>query len=340
MGFFGGQLSTSLTLLLLFSFIILPVVYAMFYILIKSTSVEQLRKVEQGKNLTIKEYYSENKIPILIFLISIVSVVIFYIFINLFSYLEYFNLDLYLFWDFAFISLLILITPLGIYNYLKMMEKKEMQEMFPEFLTDVGDSLATGRNIFDSIKTAEKGHFGKLSAEIKKMKSQLSWNISMKNALFDFADRMKSAIFQRVVIVIEKGLKMGGNTPKIFKAASKEVDQVNQVEYQRRSIMSIYALVMVVCYFVFLAIILILNGTVYNTFIELQQEQVHAAGSVIRLSPINPEMLKYTLFSFTFTQSMGAGILAGFMMDGKLSSGVRYSCVLAIITIIVFKTII
>jgi uncharacterized membrane protein YeaQ/YmgE (transglycosylase-associated protein family) len=51
-------------------------------------------------------------------------------------------------------------------------------------------------------------------------------------------------------------------------------------------------------------------------------------------------MLKYSLYSFVFVQSIGAGALAGFMMNGKLSSGVLYSCVLGIISFSVFKIII
>jgi uncharacterized membrane protein YeaQ/YmgE (transglycosylase-associated protein family) len=43
------------------------------------------------------------------------------------------------------------------------------------------------------------------------------------------------------------------------------------------------------------------------------------------------------LYSFVFVQSIGAGILSGFMMDGKLSSGIRYSCILGIISFIIFK---
>ena len=71
----------------------------------------------------------------------------------------------------------------------------------------------------------------------------------MKNVLMNFAERLKTAIAYRIVIAIDKGLMMGGNTPKIFKAAAKEVDQVNQIEHQRKSIMSIYALVILVCFF-------------------------------------------------------------------------------------------
>ena len=140
-------------------------------------------------------------------------------------------------------------------------------------------------------------------------------------------------------IAIEKGLLMGGNTHRIFKAAAKEVDQVNQIENQRKSIMSIYALVILVCFFVFLAIILILNGTIFTSFLEVQAKQTIQAAGVLQLSKVDTMLLEYTLYSFVFTQSIGAGMLAGFMTDGKLSSGVRYSCLLAIISIIVFKTL-
>ena len=339
MGFFGGSMSVSLSLLLLFSFLILPAIYGMFYFLIKSTSIEQIRKVKHKKTKTVKQYIGEYKTPLEILLISSITVLGLFVIILLLSKFGYLGLDLYFYWDFIFIVSLILLAPIGFYNYLKMKEQKEMQQRLPEFLTEVGDSLATGLNIFDSIQKAHKGHYGKLDPEIKKMRNQLSWNISMKNVLFDFATRMKSAIVERIVKAIDKGLFMGGNTDKIFKAASKEVDQVNQIEHQRKSIMSIYSLVILVCFFVFLAIILILFGTIFSPFLEMQSEQALSIGSAIHLSKVDPLMLEYTLFSFTFVQGLGAGILAGFMADGRLSSGVRFSFILGIISIIVFKTL-
>jgi flagellar protein FlaJ len=337
MGFFGGSMSVSLSLLLLFSFIILPVIYTVFYILIKSTSIEEITKVHLDKTITLKEFYEENKIPLLILLMSLIIILSFYSFFYIYSSLNEINLDIYFNWDFALVALLILIAPLGFYNFLKMKEKKEMQQRLPDFLTEVSDSLLTGMNIFDSIKAAQKGHYGKLDPEIKKMKTQLSWNVSMKNVLNDFATRMKSAIVQRIIMAIEKGLIMGGNTPQIFKAASKEVDQVNQIEYQRKSIMSVYALVIIVCFFVFLAIVLILKGTVYESFLELQIGQASQIKGALQLNTFDPMLLNYTLYSFTFIESLGAGVLAGFMTDGKLSSGIRYSFILGIITIFVFK---
>jgi hypothetical protein len=147
---------------------------------------------------------------------------------------------------------------------------------------------------------------------------------------------MKSAIIQRIVLTLNRGLDMGGNTPKIFKAAALEVGQINKLEYQRRASMFIYTIVIMVCFFVFLAIIVILNTTIFTSFFELQEKQSVQMGSVI-ISLFDPIVLKYSLYSFVFVQSIGAGILGGFMMDGKISSGIRYSCALGLISFFVFK---
>ena len=340
MGFFGGSMDKSLTILLLFSFVILPTVYTMFYFLIKSTSIEKLTQLGPAKNIKPREFYEQKKAPILILMLSMVSVVVLFGMIQSLSYLEYLNVNLFLYWDFAFLALLILIGPIGIYSYLDIKKKREMQYRLPDFLIEVGDSLATGMNIFEAVKVAEKGNYGRLNPEVKKMKTQLSWNFSMKEVLFDFADRLKSAIAKRGVIEIDKGLIMGGNTPKILKAAAHEVDQVNQLEHQRKTTMSIYALVILVCFFVFLGIIMILNTTIFVSFFEIQEKQALMASGTINLNIVDPIMLKYTLYSFVFSQSIGAGLLAGFMIEGKLSAGIRISCVLGIISIFVFKLLI
>ena len=340
MGFFGGPVGMSLNILLLFSFVILPLLYFFFYVLIKSTSIEKIITIKTEKKFEFKKSYIQNKKSYLITLASIISIIVLFALAQVLVGIGTLNQDIYLYWDLLFISILIMIGPIGIYSYLEFKKKKEMQERLPDFLTEIGDSLSTGMNIFDAVKIAEKGHYGRLSSEIKKMKTQLSWNVSMRNVLFDFADRMKSAIIQRIIIVIDKGLIMGGNTPKIFKAAANEVSQVNQVETQRRTNMSIYALVMLVCFFVFLGIIMMLYNNVFASFFDIQAKQVAGASAVLKLNTVNITMLNYTLYSFVFVQSIGAGLLAGFMMDGRLSSGIRYSLVLGIISIVVFKIII
>lgn len=337
MGFFGGSMDFSIFVLFMFSFAFLPIIYLAFYALIRSTTSESISRYVAVKQSEQLSFFKEHKNPILIFGFSVILSLIFVAAIYILTYQGLFEPSLYLTLDVIFLLFLFLITPVSFYLHLKSKEKKDMQERLPDFLIEVGDSLSSGMNTFEAIKVAEKGRYGKLNDEIRKMKAQLSWNLSVREVFVNFSERVKSGIIQRVVVTISEGLIMGGNTSKLFKAAAKEVNQVNNIEHQRKANMSIYMSVIIMCFFVFLAIILILEKTIFTSFFDLQEKQILQIGNVIKISHVDPVLLKYALFSFVYVQAIGSGLLAGYMMDGKIASGVRYACVLALISFFVFK---
>ena len=335
-GFFSGSSFNSNFILIIFSLFVMPLVYICFYYLIRSTSIEDLSRIYSKENRTFRQYVKENKSLLMILLLSSLIVVISYVCLHVLDYFGYISFTFYPHIDFIFLAILLLIGPFGVYNYLEIQKKNHMQDRLPNFLIEVSDSLSTGATIFDSIKVASKSHYGRLSFEIKRMKSQLSWKIDVKEILSDFADRMKSAIIHRIVISLNKGLVMGGNTTKIFRAAAIEVSQVNRLENQRKAEMSVYTIVILISFFVFLAIVIMMDLTIFKSFFDLQSQQSGRMGG-ISINPIDLTELKYSLYTFTFVQSIGAGIISGFMMDGKVSSGIRFSCILGIVSFIIFK---
>ena len=336
-GFFSGSSFNSNFILVIFSLFVMPLVYICFYYLIRSTSIEDLSRIYSKENRTFRQYVKENKSLLMILLLSSLIVVISYVCLHVLDYFGYISFTFYPHIDFIFLAILLLIGPFGVYNYLEIQKKNHMQDRLPNFLIEVSDSLSTGATIFDSIKVASKSHYGRLSFEIKRMKSQLSWKIDVKEILSDFADRMKSAIIHRIVISLNKGLVMGGNTTKIFRAAAIEVSQVNRLENQRKVEMSVYTIVILISFFIFLAIVIMMDLTIFKSFFDLQVEQSGRMGGGISVNPIDITELKYSLYTFIFVQSIGAGIISGFMMDGKVSSGIRFSCILGIVSFIIFK---
>ncbi len=337
MGFFGGSMEVSINILFLFSFLVLPIVYLGFYVLVKSATSENIsRYIKKSKGNTFS-LLKENKNPILILVISLLSTLFFVLIMYFLSTRGFFEFNNFLIIDIAFIGFIVILWPFSHYLFLKFKEKRDIQENFPDFLIEVSDSLLSGMNTIESIKTAEKSRYGKLNHEIKKMKSQLSWNISVKKVFHNFSERIKSGIIQRIVIIINEGLIMGGNTANLFKAAAKEVNQVNQIDHQRKASMSVYMSVIIICFGVFLAIILILDKTIFQSFFELQSKQILQTSGILNINTVDPVLLKYGLFSFVYVQAIGSGILAGYMMDGKLTSGVRYGCLLSMVSFVVFK---
>jgi len=113
------------------------------------------------------------------------------------------------------------------------------------------------------------------------------------------------------------------------------------VEQQRKAEMSLYSIVIFISFFVFLAVIYIINSTIIAEFLRLQTQLPQGTGSIgtsnISISNLDRLSINNVFFSFVLVQSIGGGLLGGFMMDGKISSGVRFGFVLVLISFFVFK---
>jgi flagellar protein FlaJ len=171
------------------------------------------------------------------------------------------------------------------------------------------------------------------------MVAQLSWGISINDALTNFGKRINNKEVKRLAITINKALEIGGNTASVFNAAAKELDQIRRVEQQRRNEMSMYSIVILVSFFVFLAVILIINGTIFQAIYDLQGKMAGKAIGNIQIADINPIEVKMMFFSFLFVQSLGGGLLGGFMMEGKLIGGIRQAFILVLISFITFRVL-
>ncbi len=239
--------------------------------------------------------------------------------------------------DYLVFGVLGCIGPLGFYNAMKQKQKREIMDKLPDFLRDIANSSASGMTIFDSIRSASEGDYGRLTTELKMMVAQLSWGIPINEALTNFGERINNNEVKRLAITINKALEIGGNTSAVFNAAAKELDQIRRVEQQRRTEMSMYSIVIFISFFVFLAVILIINGTIFQAIYDLQGKMAGKAIGNIRIANIDPRDVKTMFFTFVFVQSLGGGLLGGFMMEGRISAGIRQAFILVLISFLTFK---
>ncbi len=284
-----------------------------------------------------KIYGKDTTIVFLLIISSCFSIILFLL--GLLKFLKFIDIpENILSWiDFIVLGILSCLGPIGFYNHLVAKKKKEIENQLPDFLREISSSTASGMTVFDAIRSASKGDHGKLTSELQIMASQLTWGISVDNVLDNFAKRMKSNIVKRMVITIKKALEIGGNTSSVFNAAALEIDQAKRVEEQRKIEMSLYSIVIFISFFVFLAVILIIDKTIFAAIFDLQEKMAGQTIGNMMIASIDHDLLKYMFFSFVLVQSLGGGLLGGFMMDGKLSSGIRFGFILILISFVVFK---
>jgi flagellar protein FlaJ len=248
-----------------------------------------------------------------------------------------FSKDLLSGFDLIVFGVLGCIGPIGFYNHVKQKQKREIVDRLPDFLRDIASSCSSGMTVFDSIKSASDGDYGRLTNELKMMTSQLSWGISVNEALNNFAKRMNTNEAKRLALTINKALEIGGNTPSVFKAAAKELDQMKRVEQQRKTDMSMYSIVIFISFFVFLAVVFVINSTIFAALYDLQGQMSGQTVGSMQIAAVDPQAVKDMFFTFIFVQSLGGGLLGGFMMEGRLSSGIKQAFILVLVSFIVFK---
>lgn len=293
------------------------------------------------KKYNVKRFYGKDRnIKILLVISLAISIILFLLGILSFLGINIFDSELISGMDFIVFGLLSSIGPIGFYNHLKAKKKRDLEDQLPDFLREISSSTSSGMTVFDAMKSAAGGDHGRLTPELQKMAAQLSWGISVKEALENFAKRINTPSVKRIVVTINKALEIGGNTSAVFEAAAKEIDQTKLVEQQRRTEMSLYSIVIFISFFVFLAVILIIDNTIFKEFFRLQGQMAgHKIGNMEIAKEVDQNLLKNTFFSFVLVQSIGGGLLGGFMMDGKLSSGVRFGFILVLVSFFVFKVL-
>ncbi len=297
-----------------------------------------MKKIWKSRDYNLKKVYgSDIPMQIILGVSSVVTLLLFFVGFTSFigitdtSFIGLSGFDLIVF------AVLSAIGPIGFYNYIKTKRITDVQDHLPDFLREISGSTASGMTVFDAINSAAQADHGKLSPEIERIASQLSWGISVHDALANFAKRINTDAVKRMTITINKALEIGGNTSSVFEAAAKEIDQAKRVEIQRKAEMSMYSIVIFISFFVFLAVILIINKTIFSAIFELQDQMAGQAIGNMQIAHIDQDLLKYTFFSFVLVQSIGGGLLGGFMMDGRLSSGVRFGFILVLVSFFVFK---
>ena len=252
--------------------------------------------------------------------ILLLSTIIFIIFLTLsilvglkFIYIPFLN-----YMDLILLCLFGSILPYGIYMSKKIIWIRKLEHEIPNFLKDVAESNSSGLTIYNGIRTASKGNYGPFTPELKKVNSQLSWGISLTDALDMLVVRVQSNMLTRAVILIKEASRSGGETSKVLRAAAVEAEQIEMTKKARETNMAIYIAIVYVSFFVFVMIIAVLNFTLIPQFSGSQvglteMENVESDINLDETSNTNMDVqaIYFGLYSIAIVQALGDGLVCG-----------------------------
>ena len=155
----------------------------------------------------------------------------------------------------VFLGVVILLAPYSLYKFFEFKKIKAYEDSLPSFLRDLAEAQRAGLTILQAIKMASKSDYGPLSPEVKVMADQLSWNVTLEEALKNFSRKMqKSRNITRAIMIIEQANKSGGNIEDAMESLSSNMELIKDVQQEKATLMNEQVMMMYAIFFIFLGI--------------------------------------------------------------------------------------
>jgi len=225
------------------------------------------------------------------------------------------------------IALFISAAPAAIVHIRMQKTKNSMEQGVANFLRDLTEVRKTGLSPEKCIESLSKRDYGAFSRELRKISTDISWGIPIKQVITDFMRRTKSWMVQIVMFLLVETIDVGGGTIGMIDSLARFNNMTQEVEKEKK--MSVRPYVMMP----YLAAILLVATTV-------MMMNLTTGITVPGTAAQGPDVLMQTVFlcSVIF-HSYLIGIVAGKISDDSVASGFKHAAILVIIAIVAAKLI-
>jgi len=233
--------------------------------------------------------------------------------------------------DFMVLGMLCLMAPYGFAMTAKLRRISKIEERLPDFLRDVAEAGRFGMTLPDAIVVASTGRYGLLTAEIKKMASQLEWGVPVATALRLFEERVPTPLVQRVVSIVTRANEAGGNVADVLTMVAHDTRESQLAQQARQISMVTYVTVIYIAFFVFLVTIYIMAAVFLPQMITagkgVASSSLSSAGAVTLQFSFVPILFLAFLVA-VIVHAVGDGIMAGVLLNGRVSEGLQHATIM------------
>jgi len=240
--------------------------------------------------------------------------------------------------DFVVLIVLIVSGPYPFYEQGRLKKIERIEERLSDFLRDLAVSNRFGMTLADSIRKASSGNYGKLTPDIKKMATQIDWGVPATDAMEMFAERVGTPLVKRAMAIVVKATGAGGDVSDVLNATAKNIKDIQLINIGRKMEMGSYKAVIFTAFFVFLAVVVIMNSCFLPAIEASGGGGIGAEGvegAATQKAGMSVEDVKFIYLGAALVQGFGDGILVGLIETGKIVNGFRNSFIMVLLAYLI-----
>jgi len=300
----GGGSGGDLTTIILYTFVLSPMLSIMFVYLAHSmqpkTPVTEMR-------------------PYKVFMIcSIVGMTLFFVLFlsGSFGVLSRMPVALAL-------GLFISTAPAAVVHGRLSSKKTSTEQGMNSFLRDLTEVRKTGLSPEKCIESLSHREYGVFSKELRKISSEISWGIPLKKVMMDFISRTRSWMTQIVMFLLVETVDVGGGTIEMIESLARFNNLTQEVEKEKKSSTRPYIMMPY-----FAALLLVITTSLMLGFTT---GTIGVAGAA---PPPGMDWIRQVFMTSSIFYSYMVGIVAGKISEESISAGFKHAAILVVISAI------
>ncbi|MDW8045612.1 MAG: type II secretion system F family protein [Nitrososphaerota archaeon] len=232
------------------------------------------------------------------------------------------------------IAISVALFPPGFTYLLNVIWRRGIDRNIPKMLRAIYEVGRVGMSIPQAIARASEQDLGPLTKELRRMVTQMSWGMTIDEAVEDIIKRTDTPLSRRAFRLILTAYKTGGDVEEMLSALHKYLSEMQITFQERMALMRPYIGYMYITFFIFLAISVMLLKSFFAPMMAVH-ETYRELGGLIQFGLDLPTTTRL-FFHMCIIQAFIGGLVAGKMGEGSIMAGLKHVVALLISCVIVF----
>jgi flagellar protein FlaJ len=229
------------------------------------------------------------------------------------------------------ITLMISAVPPAIVHTKIAGRKSSIENGIGNFLRDLTETRKTGLSPEACMENLSRREYGAFSKELKKMSSDISFGIPMRDVIMDFVKKTKSWVSQTVMFLLLEAVDVGGGTISMIESLARFNTMTQEVDKEKKMSVRPY---MLIPYF---AAILLVATTLMTLIFTTQTVSMAGTGPGVGAVDIDYLTLIFTVSVITHCYLIG--LVAGKISEESLAAGFKHSALLVLLAVVASKVV-
>jgi flagellar protein FlaJ len=244
---------------------------------------------------------------------------------------------------YLYLPIYINFLPLGFFYEWNVYSRKGITNTLSDDLRQLASANNTGMTLLQSLRTVSQTSSGKLADEFEVIAKKVDYGMSLHEALIEFNNKYHIPRLARTIKLITEAERASNHITDVLSTAAQASENNDDIERERKSRTRMQVAIIIMTFLSLLGVMAILQVQFIGTLADVTQEASQAtegggaggAGAGFG-GQVNADQLSLLFFHAVTFQAITSGLIAGYIRDAKILSGVKYIVILQSIALAVW----